>query len=108
MFANLFFGLGILGLFCYFSLFPKIKLARSEHLKKLKDQLLRLFVPGEKLTGLRLCMRLEERTGGRGIPLVLIYLPLKELVAEGKLVSEVSKIVKNGEELIKVEYYLPE
>lgn len=87
--------------------YPVVKKQREDQLKKLGEQLLRLFVPGEKLTAFNLYKRLTERTGGKCAPMVLIYKPLESLVAEGRLVLETTILVVGNESLEKREYSLP-
>ena len=59
-------GTVLCGLYYYFWL-PRVKKTKEENQKRLKEQLFRLFVPGEKLTGLAVHQKLEERTSGRCI-----------------------------------------
>lgn len=105
MFRYLIIILVIFALYYYFVL-PKIKKAKKKEKERLKDQLLRLFVPEEKLLGVSLHKRLFERTEGKCVHQLFIYQPLRELVAEGRLISETTELLINGQKVSQTVYFL--
>lgn len=85
---------------------PKRKAERARRKKEVQDQILRLFVPGEKLTGIAVSERLKERTGGRkSFP---PYTHLAALVARGCLAMTATEHVVDGSSFVKKEYFLPD
>jgi hypothetical protein len=107
MFEYLLLGCGIFGLY-YFFMLPKIKKEREKEQKLLSEQILRLFVQGEKLRHLQLHKLLSERTGGKKrISVQSMERSLGLLVKEGKLISELCEPIVHGEKLSYREYHLP-
>jgi hypothetical protein len=83
-------------------------MTRVDTLKAQKEQILRLFVPDEKLLAAQVSMRLEQRTAGRGkLSDSAVISRLKALVAEGNLVEEVKPLVVASHTLNRTEYSLP-
>lgn len=81
-----------LGLFLFGALVftrMKIKRMKEELLSRTRNDFLRFFAPGEKLSGSQVSMRIQERTGGRrGVSDFAVYEKLDELVEQGYLCSE--------------------
>lgn len=83
--------------------------ARNEKAKAQQEQILNLFVPGEKMIATRVSKRLEERTGGRGkLPAVIVIDHLKVLVSQEKLLETSHQKVLQGLTINVIEYFLPE
>lgn len=73
-----------------------------------KEQILRIFVPDDRLLAAQVSMRLEGVTGGRKIlsDSKVISL-LEELVKEKRLSRQVTKKNIQGHEVNCVQYFLP-
>ena len=89
--------------------FFKGKSAVSKERKEQQDQVLGLFVEGERLIGIDVTNRLTERTERRRLLSdVIVHGILKELVASGKLKSRTMLVPFHGVEIQRKEYFLPE
>lgn len=75
---------------------------------ELKEEIMRLFLPGERLTGIQVRSLLKERTEGRlDVPVVEIFEKLDALVERKMLQSDASE-VEHYSGFRRVVYFLPE
>ena len=92
-------------LFFIYRILASASAKKAERDKSEQAQIMRLFKPGDKLTGAQVGERLEERTGKRRA--FYVYHHLNTLVAREELVVSNTKVRAGGNNIDKIEYSLP-